>query len=525
MKSLVGGFIIFILSSIFVDVVDSSLTSEQCKSYDPVQLFRSANGIFDTVDDLLVPKQFSRVVDGFLLGQIVGEDTGVASGGGTNIYGFYGTIFLPGDQVLPPGVCSWPSTSDPGTTICNKETGQSMSFSLGQNDVLAILACTPPEVRYFSYDLILSGRTTEEYPYFPGQNFGDTINHYVVNVSSDSVFNSPVLLLHSGDGNSLNTVANAVRDSGEFDPKAINFRQIDTKTIRFWNRSESLDWQVSRPDILAMISRVSTDAANINNSDYKAFKKVNWPVRIYYADDMSISTSPVSPPLKERCKPDMPNEFAIYASLYMELFNAVNASYYSNSNSIPYRGITLSYTNTGFYDDWDVVIAKKDNSSYVAGDRDAAYGMVPEEESQDPPVINENVKIILLGVNHARVYNASFSSVGLDVLCSAVQYTAACESIWFTDDQLFGSARRYFPSTSQYKNNPLIDDLFAVEFYYEGGCQGSQYPQWCKELNATFYPYPVITLGERIYGVKETTVGPCANITLPATAYFFYPMA
>ena len=36
--------------------------------------------------------------------------------------------------------------------------------------------------------------------------------------------------------------------------------------------------------------------------------------------------------------------------------------------------LRLNLTATGFYDDWDVVLGKKNNDSFVAGTRDATYG-------------------------------------------------------------------------------------------------------------------------------------------------------
>src|SRR6185312_14367965 len=100
------------------------------------------------------------------------------------------------DQVLPVGLCSLPSYEFAGQPICNPETGQTLSFTLGPTDVLAVLVCTPPQSSYFSYDLLITTRITEEYPFYPGQNFGDTISHYSVNVSDEGVFDAPVLLLH-----------------------------------------------------------------------------------------------------------------------------------------------------------------------------------------------------------------------------------------------------------------------------------------------------------------------------------------
>jgi len=107
------------------------------------------------------------------------------------------------------------------------------------------------------------------------------------------------------------------------------------------------------------------------------------------------------------------------------------------------------------------------------------------------------------------------------------------------DDQLQGSALRYLSSDNL--SNFLLsfnnidkkldwsvvkeesNNFFAIDFFEPGGCLASLYPQWCVEYNASSLKSnnTYIFVGERIYMLNITHIGPYANTTIPSQVLLF----
>ncbi len=137
------------------------LTQSLCQQRDNSSLWSAAKSIADAADVLLVPSAFSRVVDGFLA-VIVDEDDGENNGGSTNTDGSYATFFFKGSDIFPNGVCDIPQNS--GKPRCGSSgEGMATTFMLGPADAIAFVGCSPPAgLRYFSYDVDIGTRLTEE---------------------------------------------------------------------------------------------------------------------------------------------------------------------------------------------------------------------------------------------------------------------------------------------------------------------------------------------------------------------------
>ena len=252
----VASFILLVSASFLAENV-VSLSIESCKSYDAAKLYADATEIVKEVDSLL-PSY--RTASGVLV-TIVDEDDGEDSGGGTNTDGSYQTFIFNGTEIFPDGICDIP-TND-GNSRCDTENGGStITYLLGPADVIAFVACSPPEMRYFSYDTIISTRLTEEYPFYPGQPFGDTISHMSINTSEiGNAFDQPILVVLSADYKAAQTVADAYISTNKISASSVSIHGIDANTVRLWDRSNGQTWQETAPDILSMVARMAVPAA------------------------------------------------------------------------------------------------------------------------------------------------------------------------------------------------------------------------------------------------------------------------
>lgn len=485
--------------------LSQALTHEECISFDMKTLSKSISKTTKKVKEVVGENDKYRVETGFMH-MIVDEADGEESGGGTNTFGCYGTTLFNGPSIFPDGVCDIPTSE--GDDRCGEDgTGATVSFMLGETDVLAMLMCTPPPVKYYSYDVDIATRLTETYPYYPGVNFGDPINYRNVNLENkDNVYNQPILVLHSYDNDAANEVADAYVDALGINRDSINIKGL-SDTVLYYDRTNNQTWYESQPDILSFIFRV-TGPSNESMIDYKKYENITWPVQIFFNNNVFTSKNPIPTSLTDRESLNVPNEKA----LYLDDFNAFHASVatqvlhdYSNAT---YRGeVWMTYSAAGFYDDWEDILDDKDNSSFILPTRDATYGIgyCSNQESYNC-YLDEKTVAVLIGMLHTPLLNASYSSVGLDVMLPS---GTMLETHWLMDDDLAGSADRY-NLDGTLRNT---DMMFAIDFTPPGGCNSFQFnPKWCVEFNSSTYAIDASMLmlfpGERIYSLSETMIGP-----------------
>jgi hypothetical protein len=427
------------------------------------------------------------------------------------IQGSYTTFFFNSTEILPEGICDIPPNplNGGGGERCFGETSESTySFLLGPADAIAVVGCTPPPVRFFSFDVDISVRTTEEYPYYVGQPFGDTVSYRIINTTGLpedplNVFDEPMLLIHSADGASANMVANAYVSNGGIADSAVSLRQIDTETVRLWDRSGGQSWRESKPDILCMIGRMTMpdpDADNMEN--YQKYEQQVWPVKFYFAYDDTLAKDPFVPSIKPRDAESLSNETDIFTASMEALHTAVVTEYTLTRGLRYLYTQDVNFTSAGFYDDWDDIIEMKGNSSFILSTRDALYG---SPISSDVRFVPPGTGGVAIGVIHRLTLGAAYNSVGVSVL--DISTSAYIESHWFSDVEIEGSAMRYLP------NDPNAKFMFAVDFMPPGMCNETK---WCVEFNQTSYDTHTakLILGERIYCLQDTMVGPPANKTV-----------
>ena len=373
--------------------------------------------------------------------------------------------------------------------------------------------CTPPPVKYFAHDPFISVRLTNEYPFYPGQNFGDTISNKNIfesysSVNKTDIFNQPIVILYAVDLNAAETVKEAYVKSG-IPSYSIFIRGIDSDIVRVWDQSESRSWEESRPDILGIISRV-TVPEDASETAYQLYKKRAWPARYYMAFDSQKAGEPAHPPVKPRYDETVPDEVTNVKQSLDQLALAMKSFFSDEQRGSNFTGTQhVNLTSEGCYDDWLYVLSKENNDSYVAGTRDATYGIPVVHGPGDGQVLN-NTAAVLIGIIHSKYMKTAYSSAGVD-LRSGAKYL---ETHWFLED-LEGSAARYLPS------DPLVEYLFAIDIYYTGGCASGKgiasNPQWCIEYNQSSviaHPATYLMIGERVYSVEKTYLVSAANTTI-----------
>ncbi len=496
-----------------------------------------AAALLDTkVDDGLTGKGkfFTKSSLGWAL-NIVNATSGNENGGATNPDGSYGIVAFPTTDILPDGLCDLPACTNSSKMECHPRctpdpTGAtsslwSYSYIMGYSDVVVLTTCTPPPVKYYSYDHIISTRWNQEYPFYPGQNFGDAINMADIDSASKdekSAFLSPKVIIASADAHAAELVKRGYIDVG-FDEKSIMIRGIESDTVRMWDRSGGKTVQDSRPDIMFSVMRASIPVGE-SLEDIKKWEKLVWPTRFYFASDET--TQPVEalhPPLTPRESPAVMNEVEMYGPILSSLRKATVSSL---SPSYDLVGVTLlDYNVTGFYDDWDSILHNPSNNSFIIPIRDSTYGIPIIPKGSDVS-IHPDTYAVITGVIHTETIHAVYSEVSValeNFLTNVVLGTIAFEE----NEDLKGSALRYFDSESLSVKEAVaagVDPslLYAVDIRAPGACKEEE-AAFCFELDDQYirHKYLAMILGSRTYSLKATGVGPPANSTTSALLQVF----
>lgn len=494
--------LILSLATLIWDTI--GLSNGMCKTYDNQTLPLNASSVVKEANELLLSY---KIFNGLMI-NIVDEDDGEEAGGGTNTKGSYQTLLFNGTEVFPPGMCDIPDSH--GSPRCDTDSGATIAFLLGPADVVAFYVCSPPSMRYYSYDTIIDTRLTEDYPFYPGQPFGDTISNAKINTSDSedhSPFDQPILIIQSADLTAAEDVANAYIATNKVDPAAISIRGIDSSTVRLWDRSAGQTWEESQPDVLSVVSRMAIPLDAEPNSSYDKYKGIVWPASLYLAGDEVKAVSPAKPALLSRESKAVVNEVDTLSDSFSLLKQSITDS---NMNAVLMGIQTVNLTEEGYYDDWDVILERRNNDSFAVPTRDATYGL-PVCLEDGACKLDSTTSAVVIGVLHKDVLNAAYNSVGVSVM--NVLNSKYLETHWIVDTDLRGSAERYLSGSGIVDTD--ADSLFAIDFMPPGKCEGSSFPQWCVEFNATSMArvgvIPYLILGERVYAVGDTMIGPLAS--------------
>ena len=179
----------------------------------------------------------------------------------------------------------------------------------------------------------------------------------------------------------------------------------------------------------------------------------------------------------------------------------------------------------GFYDDWEELLVWTDwnYDAFIAPTRDAMY-TIPTTEV---PLYN-GTSIVVVGVNHRITQNASYQMLGLQIVNSEDNDSYRAFSV--SDDEMIGSAQRYFEGVDHNFTQAQIDSLWAWDFVPPGGCasHSDAWRPFCTEIAADLYigkEIKGVFLGERIYSVEATGMGPRQDQTIAAVGLAFFDSA
>jgi hypothetical protein len=481
-------------------------------------------------------KAFTRKAEGQMR-LIVDEDSGNDNGGGTNTEGYYTTALFNGTEIFPPGVCEKVPGSDGSSPRCLDDpasmalAGLTTSFMLGPRDAVVFVGCTPPPVKYFSWDAIVDVRMVPgPEVFYPGMNFGDDINgrHIArhLHLQDDEVFDRPVMVAHTADGASQSQVEGVLaRVSAAASADIWPFtRAMSSDTVRMWDRSggkHGENWEDTDPDILSIIGRITSPLPGRADS-FDAYKKHAWPMRMYFAaDEYALPAEPLDAPLIPRDNAAVMDEYVVLGPTVMQLQQAVNMSWLAGTR---YRGPDggvakfdgvqgLNMTLEGYYDNWDTIFDMANNDSFIAGTRDAAYG-IPTGELVTSWNYATNFAGTIYGVLHEDSIGAAYHSVGIGLYNgtnSAFGLYGNVWEQWWLNDALRGSARRYLDSSLTAYDAAAADMLYAIDVLPPGGCTAAPEPKWCVEVDTTTLGEsvrrPYWGISSRIYSLDSTGVG------------------
>ena len=178
-----------------------------------------------------------------------------------------------------------------------------------------------------------------------------------------------------------------------------------------------------------------------------------------------------------------------------------------------------------FYDDWKALLASTDlrYDGFVVPTRDALYtlpnGFAP---------LYRGTSVVFVGVNHRVTLNASYQMLGVTVAeFQGPQAGAIDVSYSVGDDELFGSAQRYFEGAPHNFSQHEMDSLWAWDFEPPGGCKTSSATTrpFCTEFDSDLYLgkfVKAVVPGERIYSAEATGEGPRQDQTISVVGMSFF---
>lgn len=545
-----------------LEISGAQLSPDVCSGADIGSVYSSAVAVVDKVSEkLLKSGAFSRSIQGFAF-LAVDSSNANSTGGGTNPDGAYVTYAFE-KNALPDGMCeSIPTHMNQEichfqeTTPIGNNVTWTANFVLSPSDAVLFYGCTPPPLNYFGWDPLINARLTEEYPYYPGTNFGNALSFRRINVSSPDIYSQPISIVHTADGKSAAQVNGAFAAAG-VDKRAMSTHALDSSEIKFMDRT--MKWQESKPDILTMLQRVTEPKQGYKDA-YGKYKKLFFPVTLLLAEPGKQANEPLTPPLITRSTKrvsKLPTEKELLGEALQDLYQAVKSFYVSPSgNGKPTSRLMGSLTNEltdfGYYDDWDQVLAQKNNLTYVAPTRDATYG-VGQPTDLKTFGVHDHSAAVMIGVVHTNANGTAnvvaYSSAGVSLWdgwrcnsvidCPSWRVNDYHQSQWLNHNQLLGSAQRYFDKAGSPQVDPaLASQLFAIDYLPGGACSSAAYSKfhssWCLEFSKDalrrFPKHPNIPLGrhtilpilgERMYSQESTDSGPAADEVLPARMLSF----
>jgi hypothetical protein len=333
-------------------------------------------------------------------------------------------------------------------------------FQLRPDEAVVVIGVTPPEVKYFGFQLYLGERvypgSTEGF-FAPHQpllaSLGDAVNQRTIKTIGPDPFNSTAVFIFTPDQGTEARVRAALRSAGY--PDAM----INTVAVPALMLNLGVDPQVN--DILLIILRMAKFTDEGAGQDYvDAFAGNNPPLTAFRVTPKSSGTLRPFPTPPLRIRGTGRTEMDLTASLdqLRQAILNVNKSYIA----------TEYVTHPIAYDGFDYI----QRAANALGDtRDSLYlgaGGLPEFGVNDTVTLREDEFLIAYGPKHVATGKSTYSSISI----YATEPQLPLGSVFY--DKFEGSADAY--------DVPGADLLYAYKI--KRNCNGEQF---CMELTPPPY--------------------------------------
>jgi len=355
-------------------------------------------------------------------------------------------------------------------------------FRIAPDEAVVLIGWTPPEEKYFSYQIYLSHRLypQETAPRFLLNSLGDTVNINTIHTIGSNPFNSPVVLIFTPDRNIESKVRKALLSSG-YPSSIINTLVIPSAILKL-----GLD---AKSDTFLIANRNALFADQNAGDAYVA----NPTLAVFRVTPQKPNTLKPFPTPTLRIRGTGQTEMDLTPSLDRLRQAIIDAN----------KGFTpTEYTTTPFaYEGYDYT---QRGVTTLGDTRDALYlcaGYMPEFNSFDELKLGDTDFLIAYGINHAATGKATYANIN--------GYASK------TDKLALGSAFSgdFEGSTDQYlgSEDPAVNLTYAYKISRyckpnESYCLPLEVPSQCNnklELDSN----TLLGIAFRLYLEPDTNIG------------------
>jgi len=352
-----------------------------------------------------------------------------------------------GNCVQHPALCN--------VSLCNA------AYTLAPTDALVWLGCTPPPSIYFSWQSYVLIRLRPK-AFVPWAEYGDTLNHVVLNTSARRPWNSTSAIIVSADARTIQQTSAALVAAG-LESSAHNFDVINASLLHL--ERPHVPGLVDRPDFLQTFVRVAEPASAEQLTEYL---NVSWPVLLLRAREEAAFEQHAVPPLRN-LKTGV-NESALAPPL-AQLREAVLAHYGARNRSLlSAEPVQQYHLDADLSDDLRCLVdpsfdpeplpldpnATTNRTGCGAATRDCLYTGVTAPSTL---FLTSGRVLVLLGVNHRRTRKSAYGNLMLSAYVGA-KFTDYKYSVTINETDMQGSAHQYVPELP----DDVAQNLFAVSF-------------------------------------------------------------
>ena len=156
-----------LLCTISVQNVAVGMDEFSCQSYNETVLYYEAIGVFTKLaSKLALNYDYIDALNVVSVNSSSGED----NGGGTNPFGVYNDFYVNNSEFQNDGSDFCSTIAYSSLPNCNEDYG--LNFIMGPSDAVVFYQCSPPEVQYYGFDVIINSRFSKYNKselFYPGQ--------------------------------------------------------------------------------------------------------------------------------------------------------------------------------------------------------------------------------------------------------------------------------------------------------------------------------------------------------------------